>query len=168
MTTYYRDPQVHITSDGIRVDGNWYPIAELTAIGHLRQRRPLRHGSMLLATVGLFVALALSVLLCAGLGLAAAWHRPAGERAAAALVALAALAVVATLAGRAAVELPLNLLDRLHLHGTARHELHAAWRGRDVVVFASEDAHRFGKVYRSLRRAVEQRDASARRQDRRV
>ena len=59
----------------------------------------------------------------------------------------------------------LTLLDRLHLHGTARHELHASWRGRDVVVFATDDAHRFGKVYRSLRRAVERRDAARRRGD---
>jgi hypothetical protein len=165
MTTYYRDPQVHITSAGIRVDERWYPLAELRAVWHLRQRRPLAYGAKLLRTVAIFAAMAVAVLVCAGWG----WHsvlgRPGSQRVLGALIALAVVGIVAAILARAAIEGPLEMLDRLHLHGAARHELRAAWRGAEVVVFACDDAHRFGKVYRSLRRAIEGR-AEARPPDR--
>jgi hypothetical protein len=155
VTTFYRDADVHITGDGVRVGERWYPLAELDRVWHVRRRRPLRYGSMLAATVGVFVALAVPVLVLAGLGVAWIAARPGAERAVAALVVLAALAVAVVLFGRAAVEMPLNLLDRLHVHGTDHFEIRARWRGAEVVVFETGDALRFGKVYRSLRRAVE-------------
>ena len=152
---YYRDTEVHITSAGIRVNGSWYPLAELTAVWHSRHRRPFRYGSTLLASVALFAAVVVPVLVCGGWGLVWALGRPGTAGAAMVLFGVLAVVAVAAIAGRTAIELPLSLLDRLHLHGTARHELRADWRGEEIVVFATDDAHRFGKVYRSLRRAIE-------------
>jgi hypothetical protein len=157
IITFYRDAGVHITGDGVRVDDRRYPLAELESVWRVRQGRPLRYWSRVLATVALFVGLAVPVLVLAGWGVFWVFARPGPERAFAALAVAAAVAVAAALLGRAAIEFPLNLLDRLHLHGTARHELRARWRGAEVVVFETDDAHRFGKVYRSLRRAMEHR-----------
>jgi hypothetical protein len=158
MITYYRDAQVHITSAGIRVDERRYPLPALRAVWQVRSRRPLRYGSMLLASVALFGAAVVPLLICAGWGFTSTFGRSGPGRVAAALFAVVALATLAALLGRASIELPLNLLDRLHLHGTAHHEIRAIVRGEEIVVFESDDAHRFGKVYRSLRRAIEQQD----------
>jgi hypothetical protein len=155
IITFYRDPEVHVTGAGLRVGDRWYPLAELESVWREREGRPLRYWSMVLGTVALFAGLAVPVLVLAGWGVFWVFARPGPERAVAALAVAAAVAVAAALLGRAAVEFPLNLLDRLHVHGTARHRLRARWRGTDVVLFETGDAHRFGKVYRSLRRAME-------------
>src|SRR5919202_5238081 len=154
-TTYYRDPQLRITSDGIQVDDRWYPLAELQAVWPLRQGRPLAYGTRLLRLVAITGALVLVVLVCAGLGRWAVSSRTGSARVSAALIAVLVVGMVAVVAARAVIEGPMEMLDRLHLHGAARHELHVRLRGSDVVVFATDDAHRFGKVYRSLRRAIE-------------
>jgi hypothetical protein len=158
MTTYYHDRQVYITSAGIQVDGRWYPLAELEAIRHRRHQRPLSYSAKLLTTIGVFVALVVALVVAAVWAFSSVLGRSDGPgRLMALLVALPVLALVGMFVARATIDGPLEMLDRLHVHGAARHELRASWHGEEIVVFESTDAHRFGKVYRSLRRAIENR-----------
>jgi hypothetical protein len=157
MTIYYHDQQVLITSDGIQVEQRFYPLAELRAAWPVRERRPLEYGARLMRLLAIVGAVAAVVLGCAGLGLWAVSSRSGPTRVGAALAVVLVIGIVAAVGVRLLVEGPLEMLDRLHLHGAARHELRANVRGREVVVFATDDAHRFGKVYRSLRRAIEGR-----------
>src|SRR5687767_7680687 len=42
MTTYYRDPDVQVTSESISVRGQTYPLAELARVWHQRGARSWR------------------------------------------------------------------------------------------------------------------------------
>lgn len=153
VTLYYRDNSVLVTSESIQVDGQMYPIAELTYVWHRKSRLNLRAGSRLIGR-WLLVTLLTAPLgvgaLCAVSALFADW----GERTGAAIIGLAAAAALAFVLAPM-LEVPLMVLERSYDRGTAVHEIWAVLRGSEVLLVRSTDALRFGQIYRAIQRAVE-------------
>lgn len=151
MPTYYRDDTVRVTAVEIEIDGQRYPLARLDYVWHRRTHRFARGSYVLLTRVGT-VALAVGFLLAvpaavltADLGLNT-WH------------VLSVVALVGTLLAAAAgfgLDPLLELLDRSHDQGHGVHEIWARVQGRELLLFSTVDALRFGKVYRALQRAIE-------------
>ncbi|GAA4675861.1 DUF6232 family protein [Phytohabitans rumicis] len=153
MALYYRDDNVRVTSESIQVGGQTYPIAELTYVWHTRTRLTLRSGSRILGRwvlVSLLTAPLGFGALCAVSALFADWS----ERLGAALIGLAAAAVLA-LALAPLLEFPLMALERSYDRGTAVHEIWVQHHGAETLLIRSEDALRFGQIYRAIQRAME-------------
>ncbi|MFC7763676.1 DUF6232 family protein [Catellatospora bangladeshensis] len=70
------------------------------------------------------------------------------------LVPLAVVVVLVGLAGPA-LEWTLHRLDHSYDQGIAMHEIWAVWRGREVLLLRVTDESRFGRIYRSIQRAME-------------
>lgn len=152
MVTYYRDGALQISASELTVDDRRYPLASLEYVWHRRTGALRRRGYMLLSRGGLLV-LAIVVLLAAGAAVLRVDVRDTDPR----LLGGVALVVIALGAAAAfGVDWVLDLIDRTHEHGKGVHEIWARVEGRDILLFATTDALRFGKVYRSLRRAIEQ------------
>ena len=151
MTFYYRDDTVTIDSAAIDVSGRRYPLRQLGLVWHRRVHRFRRGGYVLATRVGA-VMLAIAVVVAAGFAIAAidfgryTWM-------AMTVVALVVTALAA-LAGFG-VDPLLELLDQSHETGHGTHEIWARTGGREVLLFSTPDALRFGKIYRALQRAVE-------------
>lgn len=152
MTTYYRDDTVRVTSTAIEVRGREYPLRELGTVWH----RPSRHAGgrqVLLARVAFTVG-PLSPLVAAA-GLVALGVRL--DTALANRVALFLAAGLLALLTMPLVDFALGVLDRTYDRGTWAHEIWARWRGREVLVLRTGDRLRFGRVYRAMQRALDQR-----------
>jgi hypothetical protein len=151
MAIFYRDATVLITSSEVEIDDRRYPLARLGQVWHRRSRRFAQGSYILLTRVGT-VALALGALLGVVAVLvwfdfgAYTWHVRTG-----AVIVLIFLAAVAGFG----VDPLLELLDRSHEQGHGVHEIWARADGREILLFSTTDALRFGKVYRALRRAME-------------
>src|SRR5512142_2883129 len=151
MTIYYRDDTVLVTSSAIEVDGRRFALDRLALVWHRRTGALARGGRMVAARFGVLVA---AVVVVAGVILAFVrldvgpytWHVLTGAG-------LVVLALVG-LAGFG-VDPLLELLDRSHEYGQGIHESWARIDGREVRLFSTPDAFRFGKIYRALQRAVE-------------
>lgn len=61
------------------------------------------------------------------------------------------------LAAGPVMDLLLEHFDRSYARGARRYEIWATWRGRPVLLLATDDALRFGQTYRALERAIESR-----------
>ena len=156
MVIYYSDPTVQVSSESIRIDGQVVRVADIAYVWHERGRRTARIHSRRLGR-GLLVLLLslppLLALLClAGLGYAA-WDRDQWG--------LAATVIAVFVVGSAVLlpflEVPLSWLDRSYDRGDNQHELwiHRHGRPEGERVLSSSDAHRFGRIYPAVQRAVE-------------
>ncbi|WP_327005936.1 DUF6232 family protein [Dactylosporangium sp. NBC_01737] len=152
-TTYYRDHKVHISSEGVRVDDAWYPLATLTYIWHQRTGR-LVHGAYMLVTRGGAVALIIGLLIAAG---TAARRIDFNGPDSTMYIAGGILGII-VIGGIVAfsVEGLLDLLDRAHDHGKGVHEIWVRTRTGDSMIYSTTDSPKFGQIYRALQRAVEQ------------
>jgi hypothetical protein len=154
MVTYYRDDTVHITAEAIQVCDRRYPLDQLSYVWHRRTARLRRGGYMLLSRGGL---IAVMILLLVGVGFAA--RRVNLHDTDPMVLAGGILAVIVVAAAAAfALEGVLNMIDRTYEHGRGVHEIWARIGTQDVELFRTTDALIFGKVYRSLQRAIEQSD----------
>lgn len=148
MVEYYSDDSVRITSDILRVDGRTYPLRELVRVWHVRGRRSWRRlanrGMLAAAVIGPLVAAAIGVLIAILLSTS--------------FGVTVAIAAVCCLLGFCAVpvaDVLLNRMDRSYDRGARKLEIWATWHGRAVLLLATDDAHRFGQIYRALQRAME-------------
>lgn len=152
MGIYYRDETVVVSSTHLTVGDQRYPLERLGYVWH-RNRRFHGRGHLrtrMLATallgVGVLVGV-VALLITIDFG-RYRWY----VLTAAALVGT----VLAALAGFG-VDPVLEMLDRGHEHGRGTCEIWARVDGAPVLLFTTTDGFRFGKVYRSLQRAFEQR-----------
>lgn len=152
-TTYYRDHEVHINSDGVRVAAAWYPLETLTYIWHRRSGR-LAQGAYMLATRGGSVVLIIGLLIAAGVvarridftGPDSTMHIAGG---------ILGVIIVGGIVAFS-VEGLLDLLDRAHEHGKGVHEIWVRTSTGESMIYATTSAPKFGQIYRALQRAVEQ------------
>lgn len=148
MIVYYRDRSVEVNSAGIHVADYHYPFDQLVRIWYRRDARSWRAvagrgaWSMMLvmpviaAVVALVVALQLDIT--------------AGTR--------TAIVVAALLIGLGAgllLDPVLGKLDESFDRGVHVHEIWAEHNGLEIRLLQTEDAARFGRIYRALQRAAE-------------
>ncbi|MFY1633467.1 DUF6232 family protein [Solwaraspora sp. WMMB335] len=148
MITYYDDKSVRVTSAEIRVGEQVYPLAELTRIWHRRGARSW--GA--LAGRGMVGVAFVAPVATAIIGLVTALTIDASTSVTIALVGgsiLVGLAIVPL------ADLLLGLLDDSYDRGAYVLELWAEVRGTPILLVASRDALRMGRIQRALRRAVE-------------
>lgn len=148
MTTYYRDPEVLITSSGVWMNGREFRLPELIQVWYTK-------GARSWGVIAWRGALGLAVLL------------PLLVGALAVLVALlmdvelwttVAMVVGGLLVGLAVVpvaDLMLEGVDRSYDRGTRTLEIWGRVRGGDVLLMRTNNAQRFGRIYRALQRALE-------------
>jgi len=148
MTTYYRDPDVLITSDGIRMNGRDYRHHELEQVWHRRGRRSW---GTIAGRGALGLAILLPVLIGA-LGIAVALLLDAST---AVTVALAGGGVLVGLAALPLADFLLEHVDRSYDRGSRTLEIWGRTPAGPVLLLRTGDATRFGRIYRALQRALE-------------
>lgn len=150
MAVYYRDDTVRVTSSWVQAYGLTYPLSDLSYVWHRRTRRDLRVGGRIAGRWALVTLLAAPVAV-GGLWILTDW----GSKVGLALVGLAVLVgLIFTLTPLS--EFPLMALERSYDRGSAVHEIWVQCRGMDVLLLRTNDALRFGQIYRALQRALEQ------------
>lgn len=149
MITYYDDRSVRVTSAEIRVDGQGYRLADCTHIWHRRGRRRWRVLARRYALgIGLAVPLVGAVL---GVLTVRRLHSSSSVT-----VAIVGASVLAVLTIGPLADVLLEHLDRSYARGSRRWEIWAHCQGQPVRLLHTDDALRFGQIYRALQRAMEQ------------
>ena len=69
-------------------------------------------------------------------------------------------AVLAGSVGLLLVEGAISVVERSYDKGSSEHQIWARHLNTDILIFATRDKLRFGKIYRALQRAIEQSDAA--------
>ncbi|MEU4619114.1 DUF6232 family protein [Actinoplanes sp. NPDC023801] len=148
MTTYYRDPEVLITSSGIWMNGREFRLPELIQVWYTKGTRSWGvvawRGALGLAMLLPLLVGALAVLLAVLMDLS--------------IGTTAAMVVGGVLLGLAVVpvaDLLLERVDRSYDRGTRTLEIWGRVRDGDVLLMRTNNAQRFGRVYRALQRALE-------------
>jgi hypothetical protein len=127
--TYYRDSDVLVSSGEIRMGGRRYRLGDLARIWHRRGTRSWG------AAAGRGV-----------LGLAMLIPIVVGAIGGGILVGLATAPLADVL---------LERVDRSYDRGSRCLEIWGRVRGRDVLLLRTDNAQRFGQIYRALQRALE-------------
>lgn len=155
MVMFYDDRSVQVTSTAVRVDGQSFPLAEISQLWHQRGSRSWR----VLAGRGAIGAAMAGPLVAALLGIAlAVWL----HRSWTVTVAIVGASVLVGLAVGPIADVLFEFLDRSYARGSRQLEIWIRWQDRPVRLVSTGDALRFGKIYRALQRALE-RDQPARR-----
>jgi hypothetical protein len=148
MTTYYRDPEVLITSSGVWMNGREFRLPELIQVWYTKGARSWGviawRGALGLTILLPLLVGALAVLLAVLMDLS--------------IGTTAAMVVGGILLGLAVVpvaDLMLERVDRSYDRGTRTLEIWGRVRGGDVLLMRTNNAQRFGQVYRALQRALE-------------
>jgi hypothetical protein len=148
MIEYYRDRTVSVTSAGVRVDGRAYRLGEFAAVWHRRGRRSW--GSV--AGRGALGLAMLIPVLAGALGIAVALSIDAST---VTTVALVGGGILLGLAALPLADVLLEHMDRSYARGSRLLEIWADVRGTEVLLLQTDDALRFGQIYRALQRALE-------------
>jgi hypothetical protein len=148
VTTYYRDPEVVITSAGVRIGGRDLPLRALARVWHRRGRRSWRT----VAGRGVLGLAILVPLALGGLGIAVALLVDAPMTWTVALIGGGVLVGLATVP---VADLVLDRVDRSHDRGSHEWEIWARTARGDVLLLRTRDRARFGRIYRALQRALE-------------
>ena len=148
MTTYYRDRDVMITSSGVRMNGRDYHLAELRQVWHRRGRRSW---STIAGRGALGLAMLLPLVVGAlGVGIALVVHAST-----AVTVGLIGGGILVGLAAAPLADVLLEHVDRSYDKGSRPREIWVRTRSGDVLLLSTDDAARFGRIYRALQRALE-------------
>jgi hypothetical protein len=155
VLTYYRDRTVEVTSAAIHIHGRVFALAELDYVWHTEvqadpsvRRRAARRGALNISVV---VAIVLALL---GIIFLIATTVTNPGTAAFVLVPLAVVVLLVALAGPL-LEWLLHRLDHSYDLGTKVHEIWASWHGKEILLLRVSDETRFGQIYRSIQRALE-------------
>ena len=148
MIEYYRDRTVSVTSAGVRVDGHSYRLGEFVRVWHRRGRRSW---SSVAGRGALGVAMTIP-LLAGLLGIVLGLSIDAS---AAMTIALLGGGVLLGLAALPVADVLLERMDRSYARGSRSLEIWADVRGSEVLLLRTDDALRFGQIYRALQRALE-------------
>ena len=148
MITYYRDPDVLVTSTGVRMGGREYRLAELAQVWHARGRRSW-------STVAGRGALGLAILIPVLVGAIGILVALALDASTAVTLALLGGGVLVGLAALPLADVLLEFVDRSYDRGSRTLEIWGRVRGQDVLLLRTANRQRFGQIYRALQRAVE-------------
>jgi hypothetical protein len=148
MITYYRDPDVLVTSAGVRLGGREYRLSDLAQVWHRQGRRSW---SAVAGRGVLGVAMILPLVIGA-VGVLVALVINAST---ATTVALIGGGILVGLAAAPLSDVLLEFVDRSYDKGSRRREIWARIRGSEVLLLDTDNAQRFGQVYRALQRALD-------------
>jgi hypothetical protein len=152
MTTYYRDDAVYIGSAEVLIGDRAYRLDDLTLVWHTRGPRGAQGIAIIFARF-LLVAGVVGGVVALGMAMRRVdLSRYDGTM----VLAGAVLAVIAAvIVGLFVVEGIITLIERSYQRGGSEHQIWARYFDADVLLFATRDKLRFGKVYRALQRAIE-------------
>lgn len=148
MITYYRDREVLVTSTGVRMGGRDYRLDDVRQVWHRRGRRSwarVAGRGAIVAAIGVPVLVGLLGILVALLI----------DASAGTTVALIGGAVLVGLVSAPLADVLLEHLDRSYDRGSRDLEIWGRVRGGDVLLLRTDNAQRFGQIYRALQRALE-------------
>ena len=148
MITYYRDPDVLVTSAGVRLGGREYRLSDFAQVWHRQGRRSW---SALAGRGMLGVAMILPLVIGA-VGVLVALVINAST---ATTVALIGGGILIGLAAAPLSDVLLEFVDRSYDKGSRRREIWARIRGSEVLLLDTDNAQRFGQIYRALQRALD-------------
>lgn len=150
MATYYRDDLVRITSDAIRIGEREYALGELVRVWHTRGapswRTLAKRSAIGVAITGPLIAAAIGILI------AVLVHASTTVT-----IAIVGVSCLVGLGVGPLADFLLERMDRSYARGARTLEIWATWRGQPVRLLETDDALRFGKIYRALQRALELR-----------
>ena len=148
MITYYRDADVLVTSTGVRMGGRDYRLGDFARVWHTRGRRSW---TAVAGRGAIGLAILIPVLLGA-LGILVALLIDASTGT---TVALLGGGVLVGLAALPLADVLLELMDRSYDRGSRRLEIWGRIRQTDVLLLRTNNAQRFGQIYRALQRALD-------------
>jgi hypothetical protein len=148
MITYYRDPDVLVTSTGVRMGGREYRLGDFARVWHRQGRRSW---SAVAGRGALGIAMVIPVIVGI-LGILVALVINAS---ATITIALAGGGILIGLAAAPLADVLLEFVDRSYDRGSRRREIWARVRGSDVLLLDTDNAQRFGQIYRALQRALD-------------
>ncbi|BEL11650.1 hypothetical protein Q0Z83_098410 [Actinoplanes sichuanensis] len=148
MTTYYRDPEVLITSSGVWMNGNEFRLPELIQVWYTK-------GARSWGVIAWRGALGLAVLLPLLVGALAVTVALLLDMPLGTTVAMVVGGILVGLAVVPVADLILESVDRSYDRGTRTLEIWGRVRGGDVLLMRTDNAQRFGRIYRALQRALE-------------
>jgi hypothetical protein len=148
MVTYFRDPEVVVTSSGVRMGGREYRLDEFARVWHARGRRTWGAA----AGRGALGLAMLAPIVIGALGVAAALviHASAGTT-----IALIGGGILLGFAAVPLADVLLEHVDRSYDRGSRTREIWGRTRTGDVLLLRTDNAQRFGQIYRALQRALE-------------
>jgi hypothetical protein len=148
MITYYRDREVLVTSAGVRMSGREYRLADFAQVWHRQGRRSwgaiAGRGALGVAMMVPLVVGAVGVLVALVI-----------DASTATTIALAGGGILVGLAAAPLSDILLEFVDRSYDKGSCRREIWARVRGSDVLLLDTDNAQRFGQIYRALQRALD-------------
>ncbi|GAA3906043.1 DUF6232 family protein [Actinoplanes auranticolor] len=148
MITYYRDPDVLVTSTGVRMSGREYRLSDFAQVWHRQGRRSWSavagRGVLGIAMIVPLVIGAVGVLVALVINASTA-----------ATVALIGGGILIGLAAAPLSDILLEFVDRSYDKGSRRREIWARIRGSEVLLLDTDNAQRFGQIYRALQRALD-------------
>jgi hypothetical protein len=148
MITYYKDPDVLVTSTGVRMGGRAYRLGDFVQVWHTRGRRSWGR----LAGRG---ALGIAILAPIAVGAIGILVALAIDASASTTIALIGGGVLVGLAAAPLADVLLEFVDRSYDRGSRNLEIWGRVRGADVLLLRTDNAQRFGQIYRALQRALE-------------
>lgn len=148
MTTYYRDPEVLITSSAVRMNGRDFRLPELLQVWYTR-------GSRSWGVIAWRGALGLTMLLPVLAGVLAIGVALVVDASVANTVALVIGGVLLGLAVVPVADLLLERVDHSYDRGSRCLEIWGRVRDGEVLLLRTDNAQRFGRIYRALQRALE-------------
>lgn len=149
MITYYRDPDVLVTSTGVRMAGRDYRLSDFMQVWHTRGRRSW-------SAVAGRGALGLAMIIPVLVGIVGVLVALLIDASTSLTIALAGGGVLIGLAAAPLADVLLEFVDRSYDRGSRRLEIWARIRNTDVLLLTTDDAQRFGQIYRALQRALDQ------------
>ncbi|XVU24441.1 DUF6232 family protein [Actinoplanes sp. CA-054009] len=148
MTTYYRDPDVWITSTGVRMNGIDLRLDDLIQVWHTRGRRSW-------ATIAGRGALGLAILVPIVLGALGILVALVIDASTSTTIALVGGGVLVGLATLPLADVLLEQVDKSYDRGSRTREIWASTPTGKVMLLRTPDSARFGRIYRALQRALE-------------
>jgi hypothetical protein len=156
MTTFYRDDVVYVGSAELQVDKRAYKLDDLVLVWHRRGPRGAKGVAIIFARTVLIVVV-LAAIALGGTVMRRAAMNAHGDRIMVIAGGVVAVVLLGTI-GLFVVEGMITLIERSYERGGKEHQIWARHFDEDVLIFATRDKLRFGKVYRALQRAIEHRE----------
>jgi|SRR5688572_13534986 len=157
MTTFYRDNAVYVGSAEFQVEDQAYRLDDLELVWHKRGPRGAPGVALIVGRLVLILAV---IGIIAGTGVAVRGVDISGYDTMTVLIGAVVGVVLAGTVGLFLVEGVITLIERLYEKGGAEHQIWARYLNTDILLFATRDKLRFGKIYRALQRAIEHSDAA--------
>ena len=148
MTTYYRDPDVWVTSAGVHANGRDLRLSELRQVWHTRGRRSW-------GTIAGRGAVGFAILTPLVIGLLAVAVALVIDASTSTTIALIGGGVLVGFGVVPLADVLLERVDRSYDRGSRVREIWARTPAGDLLLLSTADAARFGRIYRALQRALE-------------